>query len=267
MIRIALIGRTIIMPECMPLLRRMIILFLMIGYGPFGAWSFTFETNQWYNFAGKLKGKIMYLALFQTNDGVVKGNYSDCDGNSKVILSGKLIGNQVKLNGYLKGKIIEVFDLKNISDSTDRLQGTFVSNGKERFNVSFRLESIGSGNLEHKYADFYGVDDDVEQFMADIKSAVKEGNKTWLAKHVLYPIVVNIGSNKKQTIKNQAQFIQQYNKIINPVYKKKIMASCPCNLFANNNGVMLGDGEIWINQKPESTEQSYDFVIIAINNF
>jgi hypothetical protein len=265
--KIVLGGSSIKLYSHITQVKKSVLLFLVLVCVHFGAWSFTFEANQWHNFAGKLKGKMVYLALFQTNDGVVKGSYSDCDGNSKVILSGKLTGKQIKLNGYLKGKIIEVFDLKNISDSTDKLQGTFVSNGKERFNVSFRFESTGSGNLEHKYADFYGVDDDVEQFMAGIKTAVKEGNKTWLAKNVHYPIVVNIGSNKKQTIKNQTQFLQQYNKIFNPVYKKKILESCTCNLFANYNGVMLGDGEIWINQKPGSTEQSYDFVIITINNF
>lgn len=247
--------------------KKSVLLFLMFTCVHFGAWSFTFDADQWYNFAGKLKGKTVYLTLFKTNDGAVQGNYSDCQGKSKVILSGTITGNQVKLNGFLKGMVVEVFDLKNISDSTDRLQGTCTTNGKERTNVSFRFESSCSGKLEHRYADFFGVDDDVEQFMADIQQAVRTNNKTWIAQHVQYPFVARIGPKKTINIKYQNQFIQNYDKIFSASYKKAVLNSCTCNLFANGNGVMLGSGEIWIYQKPESTEQSYDFVIIAINNY
>jgi hypothetical protein len=158
--------------------------------------------------------------------------------------------------------------LKNISDSTDRLQGTYLEKStKVRSNNSFRLESSCSGNLEHRFADFFGVDDDVEQFMADVQKAVKADDKQWIANNVQYPMVVYLGVNIKQTIKNQSQLILYFDKIFHPAFKKKLLAACTCNLFVNSDGVMLGSGEIWISQKANSTEESYDFVISTINNY
>lgn len=232
------------------------------------SWCFTFNTNTWMDFSGKVNNKTVYLSLFQTNEGVLYGSYIDCDRKNKVLITGEISGNQVHLIGLLKGKEVEEFNLKNISDSTDRLQGSrVIKSTKQKSLVSFRLEAMCGGTLEHRYGDYFGVDDDVEQFMADIQTAVRTNDKVWMSKNVQYPIVVLVGQKKKLTIKNEAAFIQQYDKIFSVAFKNKIVASCTCNLFNNNSGVMLGDGEIWIYQKENSTEKDYNFIISAINNY
>lgn len=246
---------------------KLVALFLFLIFFHANAWGFTLDANRWHNFSGKLNNKVVYLTLFATDEGELHGSYSDCDRKSKVILSGTVNGNQIKLKGNLKGKVFEEFELKNISDSTDRLQGTRVDkNTNVKSAVSFRLGSMTAGRLEHRYSDFFGVDDDVEQFLADIQTAVRTNDKAWIAKNVHYPMSVRIAPKKSLNIKNQNQFIQNYDKIFTPSYKKAVLKSCTCNLFFNYNGVMLGSGEIWIYQKENSTEESYDFEIITINN-
>lgn len=117
-----------------------------------------------------------------------------------------------------------------------------------------------------KYSGFYGTDGDVENFMKRVQSSILSEDKEWIAEHTRFPIKTKLNSKKKISIKNKQELISNFNKIFNQEFKNKIKVSSTTDLFHTYQGVMLGDGEIWIDNKPDSTEKEYPYFIIAINN-
>lgn len=67
-------------------------------------------------------------------------------------------------------------------------------------------------------------------------------------------------------IKNKKELIANFSQVFHPGYKAKVKAACTCNLFNNYQGVMLGNGEVWINERSGDGAKKTVFKIIAINN-
>ena len=85
----------------------------------------------------------------------------------------------------------------------------------------------------------------VQTLLTDLQRSVSQHNAAAVAALVHYPIKVNPGKHPI-TIKNPKAFIKDYDGIITPdiaaaIYKQKYDA-----LFVNSQGVMIGDGEVWI---------------------
>lgn len=85
----------------------------------------------------------------------------------------------------------------------------------------------------------------VQRLLTDLQQSVSQHNAAAVAALVHYPIKVNPGKHPI-TIKNPKAFIKDYDRIITPdiaaaIYKQKYDA-----LFVNSQGVMIGDGEVWI---------------------
>ncbi len=85
----------------------------------------------------------------------------------------------------------------------------------------------------------------VERLLTDLQPSVAKHNAAAVAALVHYPIKVNPGKHPI-TIKNPKAFIKDYDSIIthdisDVIHKQKYEA-----LFVNSQGVMLGDGEVWI---------------------
>jgi hypothetical protein len=85
----------------------------------------------------------------------------------------------------------------------------------------------------------------VQTLLTDLQRSVSQHNAAAVAALVHYPIKVNPGK-RPITIKNPKEFIKDYDRIITAdiaaaIYKQKYDA-----LFVNSQGVMIGDGEIWI---------------------
>jgi hypothetical protein len=66
-------------------------------------------------------------------------------------------------------------------------------------------------------------------------------------------------------LKNKNQFLAQYDKIFTTVFKSTLNKTFSHNLFNNYQGVMIGNGEIWINNTLNASEAKPIFQIIAIN--
>lgn len=228
--------------------------------------ALTLDPGIWYNFSGNLHQQTMLLTLFKSNTNHVSGYYCSCTGADKVVVTG-LVNNQfVQLNAFEQGKQMEQFTLQLISDSSDRLQGYYIRSGQsEKTNVYFYLQSEFAGSAEQRYANNLGVDNDVETFMKSIQKAVQIQDKLWLSEHIQYPINISLNSKKRVQIKSPQQFRKWYSSIFTPTFTQQIISHCTAMLFSNSNGIMLGNGDIWINQKQGSTQADYDFVIIAIN--
>jgi hypothetical protein len=85
----------------------------------------------------------------------------------------------------------------------------------------------------------------VQTLLTDLQRSVSQHNTAAVAALVHYPIKVNPGKHPI-TIKNAKAFIKDYDHIITAdiaaaIYKQKYDA-----LFVNSQGVMIGDGEVWI---------------------
>jgi hypothetical protein len=85
----------------------------------------------------------------------------------------------------------------------------------------------------------------VHQILIALQQAVSKHNPAAVAALVHYPIKVNPGK-KPFTIKNEKEFIKDYDRIITPDIASAIYRQKYDNLFVNSEGAMIGDGEVWI---------------------
>lgn len=130
----------------------------------------------------------------------------------------------------------------------------------KRFRVVLNNATYRPPGNSRYYVAGFGGDKEVEEFAQKLREAVISKEKKKVSAMVLYPINVNINS-KDISIKNKADFIKNYGEIFHKSFYDKIKCSIAHNMFAKDEGVMLGDkGEIWIGNKEGG------IWVIAINN-
>lgn len=230
--------------------------------------AFNIETNTWTDFEGTLgKGRIQ-LSLYRLNNGQLKGNYCYKKYESKIQLTGQITGEKIVITEFLNGKPNGRFEGKVFTNKLDKFEGTWTDNSNTK-SIEFKLtlKSTSVSDLSHRYSDFYGTDDDVEKFMKYVKTSILNGDKEWIANHINYPLKTTLFKDKAITIKNKKQLIDNFDQIFHQEFKDKIKSLCVCNMFNNYQGVMLGNGQIWINNRPNSTDNKFDYTIAAINNY
>jgi hypothetical protein len=97
-------------------------------------------------------------------------------------------------------------------------------------------------------------------FLLSLRDAVKSNDKVKVANMIQYPL--RIGTRKRELrVHNSAEFIENYNAIMTETIKSRILdeKSSRC-LFANFQGFMIGDGEVWFKEVSAS-----QFKIFSIN--
>ena len=95
--------------------------------------------------------------------------------------------------------------------------------------------------------------------MSRLRQAILDGDASRLATMVRFPIKVVV-DGKRVMINNAQELQRNYDKIFIGAFVKGIRQSPPCHMFARDQGVMLGNGQVWVapvNKKP---------AVIAINN-
>jgi hypothetical protein len=90
-------------------------------------------------------------------------------------------------------------------------------------------------------------------FVAEMQSLVKADDRQAIARLIDYPLLVNrsVGTHVTHArIRNRQQFLANYDRIFNAKVKAAILdpKSIAC-LFNNDQGFMIGDGQLWF-QKP-----------------
>ncbi|MBW7457186.1 hypothetical protein K0U00_24405, partial [Paenibacillus sepulcri] len=107
--------------------------------------------------------------------------------------------------------------------------------------------------------------DDPEAFEAifdQIKSAVAGGDKDKVADYVLFPMRLNT-AKANTIIKNKEDFINKYDAILTAPVKKALANQKIDSLFVNDQGVMVGNGEMWFGATAGSPQK---YGIIAVNH-
>jgi len=105
-----------------------------------------------------------------------------------------------------------------------------------------------------------------QAMIAALQAGVKNKDAAGVAALVSYPIVVKI-HGKKTAIKTAADFTRNYDAIITPAVAAVIEGQKYETLFVNAQGIMFGNGEVWINGICKDTACSKsDAKVITIQN-
>jgi hypothetical protein len=88
----------------------------------------------------------------------------------------------------------------------------------------------------------------VTQFLARLKQAVAADDHAAVAAMVNYPLTVYSSGGRSMTYRNAAALSANYARVFTPEVKAAVAAAKADNLFARDQGVMIGNGEIWMNE-------------------
>lgn len=90
----------------------------------------------------------------------------------------------------------------------------------------------------------FGAHAPYRQFFETLQKAVASNDKAAVAALVDYPFQARI-NGKAVRLRDAAHFIAEYDKIVTPKVKHAVASQTYETLFANWQGVMIGDGEVW----------------------
>jgi hypothetical protein len=96
-------------------------------------------------------------------------------------------------------------------------------------------------------------------FLAELQTAVRDGDKTKVASMISYPVMVIHGSHKTR-FKTKTQFIAEFDTILDARVQKAITQQSAKCLFGNYQGAMIGTGEVWFSQQQDGSMK-----IITVN--
>ncbi|TKT78337.1 hypothetical protein [Aquamicrobium sp. LC103] len=92
--------------------------------------------------------------------------------------------------------------------------------------------------------DLFGAHAPYVKFFDTLKKAAAADDKQAVASMVDYPFQARI-NDKAMKIRDEKHFVADYDKIVTRKVKNAIAKQTYPNLFANWQGVMIGDGEVW----------------------
>lgn len=121
-----------------------------------------------------------------------------------------------------------------------------------------RLENSTGGTLTNRYGVAGATDDSlVEKNAQSFWRGVQNEDRKTVAQLIHYPIMVKL-DGKYQSIKDESELLQYYDKIFSKRYKDAIAKAIPHNMFVKYSGIMLGGGEVWFGA---------DGKVITLHNF
>jgi hypothetical protein len=110
---------------------------------------------------------------------------------------------------------------------------------------TLRLSDIIGGDLDHRYVAAGASDDElVERNARRFWDALKRGDRRTVALMINYPINVRMGTTT-MNVRSRKALIDRYDTIFTPEFQASILGSAPLDMFAKDEGVMLGAGQVW----------------------
>ena len=106
---------------------------------------------------------------------------------------------------------------------------------------------------------------EAETFLLILKTRVISGDDIGIAEMVHYPIEVS--GNGKMSLTNADEFVQNYDSIFNEKVMAVLTDTEDASLILLPDGILVGNGEIWINLYcVDLTCSETQFLITQINN-
>lgn len=186
----------------------------------------------------------------------------------------------IRIKGKIDGRVIRIQEYDGekatasfvgefpVTDPQHRFRGELQaevivghwSGGPKR--LPFRLTATYSGSWQRgeRYL-AAGFDDEkvVDDFISRFRQSVLDDDVGRVASMLRYPVRVLI-HGKHVTIRDAESLRREYDRIFRPPFVDRIRMSPPCHLFARDQGVMLGNGEVWVapvDKRP---------AVVALNN-
>ncbi|MFP3392567.1 hypothetical protein [Brevibacillus sp. SIMBA_040] len=124
----------------------------------------------------------------------------------------------------------------------------------------YAIHRLGEGEQKPNRYEVAGITNPAafEAFFGQLQQAVKRGDKNKVAKHVKYPLRVN-KEGASRFVHDEEQFLTEYDQIMTGNVRQALLQQNVTNTFVNAQGVMVGDGELWLGQFGS------EFGIFAIN--
>jgi hypothetical protein len=85
-----------------------------------------------------------------------------------------------------------------------------------------------------------------------MKAALQAGDRRKIAGMVQYPLAVNTEKSHR-TVRSSAQFLAEWDHLFTLSVRNVIAKQIPECLFANWQGVMIGDGEVWFEDQRDGS--------------
>jgi hypothetical protein len=105
-----------------------------------------------------------------------------------------------------------------------------------------------------------------EEAIGAIKFAIAEGDAAGVATWVSYPITVSVGG-EDVVLENEEQFVDRYDGFMTDDIVEAVATQDYENLFVNADGVMFGNGQLWLNGICKDTAcTAFDVRIITIQS-
>jgi hypothetical protein len=105
--------------------------------------------------------------------------------------------------------------------------------------------AAAEGDARQRIERLLGDPQPYEQVFNDLQRGIAAGDRVAVGKLMRYPLRATIAGNNKQ-IANEEAFQRAYADIVTPAVAKLIAEQRFDTLFVNGQGVMLGQGEVWI---------------------
>jgi len=220
------------------------------------------EPNWLWNYEGSIGSKYRVRMTLIFSGRNVNGVYFYANELKDIQLQGRIInGVDIILDelnaagkavARFEGKFLEHDDIHRRFGS-NKLECEIIVGSWHKLNsnkiqsVDLSIDSGTFGTLTNRYS-IAGAQDDslIHQNALLFWNAVKRKDKRTVASLILYPIAVGI-SNGTKLINSPNELITNYNAIFSPRYRKAIVNALPRNMFVRDQGVMLGNGEVWFN--------------------
>ncbi len=90
----------------------------------------------------------------------------------------------------------------------------------------------------------FGEHEPYRSFLHELQSAVGERARERVAAMVSYPLRTRIKSQSVR-VHTPAEFLAHYDELLTPKTRQVIALQSYGDLFANSQGVMIGQGEVW----------------------
>jgi hypothetical protein len=92
----------------------------------------------------------------------------------------------------------------------------------------------------------------VVRFFRHLQAAVLTNDSVAVASLVVYPLNVN-DSLHQASVRTRRDFLQRYSAIFTPAVRHAVAVQLTDSLFANWQGIMIGNGQVWFGGECEQS--------------
>jgi hypothetical protein len=104
--------------------------------------------------------------------------------------------------------------------------------------------NAADADIDARLDALFGAHAPLQEFLATLKSEAAAKDWAAIGARVAYPLRVSL-AGRRVRIRNAVEFAAHSQQILTPKVLAAIQAQTYAGLFANAQGVMIGNGEVW----------------------